>query len=163
MPNITWRQTAGIWWPVQKQDGTCGYYSCAIIAALLKPELSRFRISVKLARRRVWANKIQLRDCLTNDFGIRCMAGGNEFDHADTTALEGRITGMTKRKPIIASAVGPFQGQNHWVVIAQRRGAHVLVIDPAAGPIWGDIDGYIPNQKHRNINAFFAGPFVAVL
>ena len=161
MPTINWQQTSGYWWPKQIQPGVCGYYCCATVAALVKPELSRFRLSVKLlARPRVWASGQEVQNCLLNDFKIRSTLGGNERDQADTGELDGAFRSVSKKKPMIVSCVGPFAGQNHWVLVTQKLGKKVLIIDPYVGPIWGDTDGFKPNYLRRE--ACFAGLFVKV-
>jgi len=160
MPTINWKQTSGYWWPKQMQPGVCGYYCCGIVAALVKPELSRFRLSVKLARHPVWASRQQVQNCLLKDFKVRSTLGGNERDAADTERLDGAFNSVSKKKPMIVSCVGPFEGQNHWVVITQKMGKKVLIIDPYVGPIWGDTDGFKPNYLRGN--ALFAGLFVKV-
>ena len=162
MPHVTWKQTSGYWWPQQHQQGVCGYYCCAIVAALLNPNESRFKLAVKaMARNRVWASRLQIYESLSNDFKIHCVQGGNEHDPADTDALELQFGSVSKTKPMIVACVGPNQGQNHWVVVSQKLGQRVLVIDPYVGPVWGDVDGFSPNYIPDN--AFFAGLYVKVV
>ena len=161
MPKITWKQTAGYWWPKQMQPGVCGYYSCAIVAALVNPDLGREKLSEKLARQRTWASRQDIKNCLQKDFKIISTLGGKPNDVADTDALEKEFSFVSKKKPMIVSCVGPYKNQNHWVVVSQKMGKKVLIIDPYEGPIWGDIDGFKPNYM-KGKEVLFAGLYVKV-